>query len=98
MADIERITITLPSDMAVIVKRAVEDGDYASRSEVVRAALLAVPHEIRIKIRNLFDRRNRNTISHPSSDYKIAWEVTKSEYMEYREVVGKCLKLIIRTS
>ncbi len=39
MADIERITITLPSDMAVIVKRAVEDGDYASTSEVVQAAL-----------------------------------------------------------
>lgn len=39
MADIERITITLPSDMATIVKRAVEEGDYASTSEVVREAL-----------------------------------------------------------
>lgn len=39
MADIERITITLPTDMAVIVKKAVEDGDYVSTSEVVRAAL-----------------------------------------------------------
>jgi antitoxin ParD1/3/4 len=39
MADIERITITLPSDMAAIVRRAVEEGDYASTSEVVRAAL-----------------------------------------------------------
>ncbi len=39
MADIERITITLPSDMAVSVKKAVEEGDYASTSEVVRAAL-----------------------------------------------------------
>ena len=57
-----------------------------------------VNHEIIIKVRNLFDRRNRNTISHPSSEYKIAWEVTKFEYMEYREVVGKCLKHIISTS
>ncbi len=39
MADIERITITLPMDMAAIVKGAVETGDYASTSEVVRAAL-----------------------------------------------------------
>ena len=39
MADIERITITLPSDMAAVVKGAVEDGDYASTSEVIRAAL-----------------------------------------------------------
>jgi antitoxin ParD1/3/4 len=39
MADIERLTITLPSDMAVVVKGAVAGGDYASASEVVREAL-----------------------------------------------------------
>jgi antitoxin ParD1/3/4 len=39
MAEIERMTITLPSDMAAVVKRAVEGGDYASSSEVVREAL-----------------------------------------------------------
>ena len=39
MAEIERMTVTLPHDMAVIVKGAVEDGDYASSSEVVREAL-----------------------------------------------------------
>jgi antitoxin ParD1/3/4 len=39
MAEIERLTITLPADMAAVVKDAVADGDYASTSEVVRAAL-----------------------------------------------------------
>lgn len=39
MADIERLTITLPSDMAATVKGAVAGGDYASTSEVVREAL-----------------------------------------------------------
>jgi len=39
MAEIERMTITLPSDMAAIVKDAVQGGDYASSSEVVREAL-----------------------------------------------------------
>ena len=39
MAEIERLTITLPTEMAAIVKGAVADGDYASASEVVRAAL-----------------------------------------------------------
>ena len=39
MAEIERLTITLPTDIAAIVKGAVADGDYASTSEVVRAAL-----------------------------------------------------------
>jgi antitoxin ParD1/3/4 len=39
MAEIERMTITLPAEMAAAVKSAVETGDYASTSEVVRAAL-----------------------------------------------------------
>jgi antitoxin ParD1/3/4 len=39
MSDIERLTITLPRDMAALVRRAVDDGDYASGSEVVREAL-----------------------------------------------------------
>ncbi len=39
MAEIERMTITLPADMAATVKGAVEAGDYATSSEVVREAL-----------------------------------------------------------
>jgi antitoxin ParD1/3/4 len=39
MAGIERLTITLPSEMAALVKSAVDGGDYASTSEVVREAL-----------------------------------------------------------
>ena len=39
MSNIERLTITIPTDMAAVVKAAVEGGDYASTSEVVREAL-----------------------------------------------------------
>ncbi|WP_400768007.1 type II toxin-antitoxin system ParD family antitoxin [Methylosinus sporium] len=39
MAEIERLTITLPSDMASVVRSAVAVGDYASTSEVVREAI-----------------------------------------------------------
>ncbi len=39
VADIERMTITLPADMAAAVKGAVQGGGYASCSEVVREAL-----------------------------------------------------------
>ncbi len=39
MSTIERLTITMPADMAAAVKGAVEDGDYASTSEVIREAL-----------------------------------------------------------
>jgi antitoxin ParD1/3/4 len=39
MAGIERLTVTLPADMAALVKGAVEGGGYASSSEVIREAL-----------------------------------------------------------
>jgi antitoxin ParD1/3/4 len=39
VAEIERLTITLPHDMASFVRSAVDGGDYASSSEVVREAL-----------------------------------------------------------
>ncbi len=39
MSTIERMTITMPADMAALIKAAVDTGDYASTSEVVRDAL-----------------------------------------------------------
>ena len=39
MSEIERMTITLPADMAAVLKGAVAAGDYASTSEVVREAI-----------------------------------------------------------
>ncbi len=39
LPDIERMTITLPSEMAALIRTAVEGGDYASSSEVMREAL-----------------------------------------------------------
>ena len=39
MAEIERLTVTLPAEMTALVRSAVEHGDYASSSEVVREAL-----------------------------------------------------------
>ena len=39
MSAIERMTITVPAEMAAAVKAAVAGGDYASTSEVIRDAL-----------------------------------------------------------
>jgi antitoxin ParD1/3/4 len=39
MGSIERMTITMPTDLAAVIKAAVDGGDYASTSEVVREAL-----------------------------------------------------------
>ena len=39
MAEIERLSIALPAPMADAVRRAVDAGEYASTSEVIRDAL-----------------------------------------------------------
>lgn len=39
MSTIERMTITVPSEMAAILRQSVDGGEYASASEVVREAL-----------------------------------------------------------
>ncbi|MBV6304431.1 type II toxin-antitoxin system ParD family antitoxin [Candidimonas humi] len=39
MATIERLTVTMPAEMAATLKRAVDSGEYASASEVIREAL-----------------------------------------------------------
>jgi antitoxin ParD1/3/4 len=38
-ANLERLTVTMPPEMAGAIRQAVEDGEYASTSEVVREAL-----------------------------------------------------------
>lgn len=39
MAEIERLSVALPAPMAKSVREAVENGEYASTSEVIRDAL-----------------------------------------------------------
>lgn len=39
MSNIERMTVTMPAEMAAILRQTVAGGEYASTSEVVREAL-----------------------------------------------------------
>jgi antitoxin ParD1/3/4 len=39
MPEIERLTVTLPAEMTAVIRSAVNSGDYASTSEVVREAV-----------------------------------------------------------
>ena len=39
MANLERITVTMPEEMAAKMRAAVESGEYATTSEIVREAL-----------------------------------------------------------
>ena len=49
MSTVEKISIALPPEMAVIIRQAVETGDYASSSEVVRDALRDWQHKRRLR-------------------------------------------------
>jgi antitoxin ParD1/3/4 len=41
MPNVERLSITLPAEMAQLIRAKVEEGGYASNSEVIREALRA---------------------------------------------------------
>ncbi|MGH8584346.1 MAG: ribbon-helix-helix domain-containing protein [Gammaproteobacteria bacterium] len=57
MSNVERMTITLPSDMAEAVRAAVSGGEYASSSEIVREALREWKHRRALRERELVELR-----------------------------------------
>ncbi|NBD16759.1 MAG: AbiA family abortive infection protein [Cyanobacteria bacterium] len=70
--------------------------DYDINSLVSFLQSKGIKHETCVKIRNLFDRRNSNQVSHPSSNGGLAWEVTKEEYQDYYKHVGLCLDVLLQ--
>ncbi|MEG3436172.1 AbiA family abortive infection protein [Pannus brasiliensis CCIBt3594] len=81
---------------AVCIKQEKADKKtYDVNSVVTFLQSKGIQHEVCIKIRNLFDRRNSNSVSHPGSDESIAWEVTKEEYLDYYNHVGRCLEFLL---
>ena len=66
---------------------------YAAPAVIEFLRRQKVPHETYAQIRNLFDRRNKNPVSHADP---IAWAVSKDEYISYRSHVGDCLKHLER--
>jgi len=61
MPTIEKLSVALPSEMAALVRRAVDGGEYSSNSEVIRDALRDWTHK-----RNL----RKQSLSH----LRKAWE------------------------
>jgi antitoxin ParD1/3/4 len=45
MPTVEKLSIALPSEMAALVRRAVDAGEYSSNSEVIRDALRDWTHK-----------------------------------------------------
>jgi antitoxin ParD1/3/4 len=59
MSTIERMTVTLTAEMADAVRQAVEAGEYASGSEIVREALRDWKHKRALREQELTELRAR---------------------------------------
>jgi antitoxin ParD1/3/4 len=57
MPTIEKLSIALPSEMAAIVRRAVDGGEYSSNSEVIRDALRDWTHKRNLREQGLASLR-----------------------------------------
>jgi AbiA family abortive infection protein len=69
--------------------------DYKAENCIDYLRSINVPHEICIGIRNLFDQRNRNRISHPGSEEYTVSGVSREIYLKYRQNVADCLARIL---
>lgn len=57
MSSIEKISIALPQEMVAALRQAVEEGEYASSSEVVRDALRDWTHKRELRQQGIEDLR-----------------------------------------
>jgi len=57
MPTIEKLSIALPSEMATLVRRAVDAGEYSSNSEVIRDALRDWTHKRNLREQSLSNLR-----------------------------------------
>lgn len=57
MPTIEKLSIALPTEMAAVVRQAVEAGEYSSQSEVVRDALRDWQHKRNLRSHGLLELR-----------------------------------------
>jgi antitoxin ParD1/3/4 len=78
MGNAEKISIALPSEMVAILRQAVDTGEYASSSEVVRDALRDWTHKRRLReqgvaeLRQVWQAALRDTTPGVSADDVIA--------------------------
>ena len=57
MPTIEKLSIALPTEMATVVRQAVDAGEYSSQSEVVRDALRDWTHKRNLRAQGLAELR-----------------------------------------
>ena len=88
MGTVEKISVALPPDMVMLVRDAVESGEYASASEVIREALRA--WKFRRKVETLEADELRELLregveSGPGIDADLVFARLRSKYGKIAE-------------
>lgn len=83
MGNVEKISVALPPDMVTTLREAVESGEYASASEVIREALRAWKFRRKIETLELDELRrlaHEGIESGPSIDAELVFARLRSKY------------------
>ena len=93
MPTIEKLSIALPSELAAIVRRAVDGGEYSSNSEVIRDALRDWTHKRRLREQSLASLRKvwQEAVSDDSEglDPDPVFERLESKYDGLAKAAGR---------
>ena len=88
MPTVEKVSIALPPEMANLLRQAVESGEYASASEVVRDALRAWTRQRKLETLEVSELRRlvrEGMESGPAVDAKPVLSRLESKYSAMRK-------------
>lgn len=83
MSTVEKISIALPSEMVILLRVAVESGEYASASEVIREALRGWKLKRKVETLELDELRRliqEGIDSGPSVDAEMVFSRLRAKY------------------
>jgi antitoxin ParD1/3/4 len=93
MPTIEKLSVALPAEMAALVRRAVDLGEYSSNSEVIRDALRDWTHKRNLREQGLAGLRKKwlDAVADDSEglDPDPVFERLESKYESLAESTGR---------
>ena len=93
MPTIEKLSVALPAEMAALVRRAVDLGEYSSNSEVIRDALRDWTHKRNLREQGLVGLRKKwmEAVADESDglDADPVFDRLEAKYESLAEAAGK---------
>jgi antitoxin ParD1/3/4 len=89
MGNVEKISVALPPDMVTTLREAVESGEYASASEVIREALRAWKFKRKVETLELDELRrlaHEGIESGPSIDAELVFARLRAKYENVTDI------------